>query len=119
MPGPTSFPPDVRVRKAAEFRAVRNARRSVRDGVLELGWRRREGGPTRFGTIVPIRGLGAVGRNRIKRVLRSVFRARRATLPAGFDLVVLPRDRVAAQDFARAAASFDALVAKLRERERT
>ena len=90
----------------------------MRDEVLEIAWVRREPGPVRFGLIVPIRGLGSVGRNRIKRVLREVFRLVRTELPDGFDLVALPRDRARAQDFKAASASFAALIRRFKERER-
>jgi ribonuclease P protein component len=112
------FPKSAKVLRAEDFRRVRAARRSVRDDVLELQWAKREPGPARFGTIVPVRGLGSVGRNRVKRVLRELFRLRRATMPDGYDLVASPRDRLRARDFAAAAASFDALLRRFRERER-
>jgi ribonuclease P protein component len=35
----------------------------------------------------------AVGRNRIKRVLREVFRKNRALFPAGCDVVIVAKDR--------------------------
>ncbi len=104
--------------RAPEFRRVRAAKRSVRDEILEIAWVRREPGPIRFGLVVPIRGLGAVGRNRIKRILREVFRLQRTQLPDGFDLVASPRDRVRAQDFALASASFSDLIRRFKERER-
>ncbi|HYC77064.1 MAG TPA: ribonuclease P protein component [Planctomycetota bacterium] len=118
MPDSAGFPPEVRVRKRREYLAVRAARRSVRDDVLELAWRRTGAGPARLGLVVPIRGLGAVGRNRIKRVVKEIFRARRGALPAGYDFVVAPRDRARAADFAAASASFDALTARFLARER-
>lgn len=118
MPGSRGFPPSARVRRPRDYGAVRAARRSVADEVLELRWLRRGDGPARLGTIVPIRKLGAVGRNRVKRVLKEVFRLRRAGLPQGYDFVVSPRDSAAASDFARAAASFDALVRRALARER-
>jgi ribonuclease P protein component len=111
-------PPEARVRLASDYRRVRAARRTVSDDVLEIRWARGEGATARLGTIVPIKKLGAVGRNRVKRVLREVFRLRRASLPPGLDLVASPRDLVKARKFAAVAASFDALLLRIAARDR-
>jgi ribonuclease P protein component len=50
-------------------------------------------GPTRLGITVTRKVANAVGRNRIKRVLREVFRRNRALFPSGCDVVVIAKDR--------------------------
>ena len=109
------FPKAARLRTPKEFRAVRAARRGVRDHVLDIAFRRNGLPLTRLGLAITIRGIGAVHRNRVKRVLREIFRLRRPDLPTGLDLVVVARDPAAAGDFAVAAKSFDALVRRIAE----
>ena len=50
-------------------------------------------GPSRLGITVTRKVANAVGRNRIKRVLREVFRRNRVLFPAGCDVVVIAQDR--------------------------
>ncbi len=47
--------------------------------------------PWRVGMAVSKKIGHAVIRNRVKRVLREFFRLRRATLPSGLDIVVVPK----------------------------
>ena len=49
--------------------------------------------PSRLGITVTKKVANAVGRNRIKRVLREVFRRNRVLFPAGCDVVVIAKDR--------------------------
>lgn len=109
------FPKAARLRTAAEFRAVRAARRGVRDPVLDIAFRKNGLPLTRLGLAITIRGIGAVHRNRVKRVLREVFRLRRPDLPTGLDLVIIARDPEAAADFATASRSFEALLKRIVE----
>lgn len=55
--------------------------------------RRREvpGAPTRLGVTVTRRIANAVGRNRVKRVVREVFRRNRHMFPAGCDVVIIAK----------------------------
>ena len=50
-------------------------------------------GPSRLGITVTRKVANAVGRNRIKRVLREVFRRNRVLFPEGCDVVVIAKDR--------------------------
>ncbi|MGH9453855.1 MAG: ribonuclease P protein component, partial [Terriglobia bacterium] len=54
---------------------------------------------TRLGITAPSALGGAVVRNRIKRRLREVFRLNQARIPAGWDIVVNPRPKVATMPF--------------------
>lgn len=66
---------------------------------------------TRWGISVKARLGNAVTRNRVKRRLREMLR--RLALPAGWDLVVQPRDaRVAAADFGELSRELESLLAR-------
>lgn len=52
---------------------------------------RPEGGVRRLGITVTKKVAGAVGRNRVKRVLREVFRRNREIFPESCDLVVIAK----------------------------
>jgi ribonuclease P protein component len=86
-----TFPAALRLRKRSEFLEVQNHGKRVSTGrflVLALA---RPGHPSRVGVTVSKRVAGAVGRNRIKRVVREVVRRNRDRLPAGFQIVVVAR----------------------------
>ena len=120
----TPRPPRARLPKSARildqrgFRAVRAARRSVADDVLAISWRPNDLGETRLGLAISIRGIGAVGRNRIRRLVREAFRLRRMALPVGLDLVVMARDTTKAQQWPSVSASFDALIERIRRADK-
>ena len=84
----TCLPRSARVRARAEFDRVFKDGRRTSDPVLSLHWLR-DDVPARFGLAVSRKvDPHAVGRNRIKRVLRAQFRALRMQLPAGAYVVV-------------------------------
>ena len=90
MPSQQSFPPAARVRAPAEFGRVFDGGRRHASPALSLHWLR-DVRPARLGLAVSRKvDPDAVGRNRIKRVLRDEFRHLRARLPAG-DYVVVAR----------------------------
>jgi ribonuclease P protein component len=115
---PFAFPKKNRLRGAADFRRVREAKRSAKNDVLRLSWRKNGLDVTRMGAVVPIRGLGAVGRNRVKRIFREVFRLSLGSTPTGYDLVLSPIDASKASDFAACGAAYAALLLELKRRER-
>jgi ribonuclease P protein component len=101
---PTSFPKTARLRQRADFACVFDNGRRVASPALVLHWM-----PTtvaRFGIAVSRKvDPDAVGRNRIKRVLRETFRAQRSQLvPA--DYIVVARPPAAMLDNAALRAAF-------------
>lgn len=98
----TRFPRTARVRAPSDYDRIFKHGRRVAMPVLALHWQPQATEPEapRATGLVPVARLGlavsrkvdphAVGRNRIKRVLRDCFRHHRADLPGG-DYVVVAR----------------------------
>lgn len=107
------FPKAARLRKRREFLAVQQGgRKFSADCVLGLV-RRGPPGPARLGVTVSSTVGNAVVRNRVKRRLRELFRARADTLPKGIELVVIARQSAAEADFERLRRAFDRLANEL------
>jgi ribonuclease P protein component len=93
-----------RLSRSRDFEAVYRRGRSVSSRFLVLYWfPQEEAAAPRFGFSVPRSVGGAVERNRIKRQLREVWRARLERVPAGSDYVLIVRpglpEAVAANGF--------------------
>jgi ribonuclease P protein component len=85
------FLPAYRIRSLADFRRAYRRRCSASDRLLVvLGCANGLPHP-RLGLSVSRKVGKAVVRNRWKRLIREAFRLRREQLPAGVDLVVVPR----------------------------
>jgi ribonuclease P protein component len=66
--------------------------------------------PTRLGITVTRKIGNAVTRNRIKRLVREVFRQNRQRLPNGLDLVFVAKQQAGEADYAQVVADFEALI---------
>lgn len=83
-----TFPRSARVRARSEFTRVFDGGRRVAHPLLSLHWLD-DAQPARLGLAVSRKvDPRAVGRNRIKRILRDVFRHRRVDLASGAYVVV-------------------------------
>jgi len=102
-----------RLSRSRDFDAVYRHGRSVSTRFLVLNsFGRDDDGPPRIGFAVP-RGIGsAVVRNRVKRQLREVWRARLEEIPPGRDFVLIARPGLAEAAEAR---GFDWLGERLGE----
>ncbi|WP_329810913.1 ribonuclease P protein component [Stenotrophomonas sp. SMYL8] len=84
------FPRSARVRTRAEYSTVFNGARRVSDPLMTLHWLPADR-PARLGLAVSRKvDPNAVGRNRIKRVLRDILRQTRTDIQPG-DFVVVAR----------------------------
>jgi ribonuclease P protein component len=88
---PYRFRPCHRLHSAADFERVYRSGTRAGDSLFAVNALANQLGFARLGMSVSTRSVGnAVRRNRVRRIIREVFRARRAELPA-VDLVVTSR----------------------------
>jgi ribonuclease P protein component len=88
--------PHERIKDPAEFRRAFEGRRSVSDEVLIVYGIENGRAYPRLGISVSRKKVRAAhARNRLKRLIREAFRLSKSELPAGIDLVVLPRGATA------------------------
>ncbi len=109
------FRREHRMKTRADFSRVFAKKRSVADGVFVLYGCRNERGNSRLGLSVSRKVGNAVCRNRWKRLCREAFRLSRTALPAGIDLVVIPR-RGARPEFGQIQQSLIALARRVEKR---
>ncbi len=94
------FPKSLRLRTSREFRRVYEFHCSAADDVLVVYAAPNGLEVSRLGLAVSRKAGNAVVRNRWKRLIREVFRRNRPRLPAGYDLVVLPKRGASLPDLA-------------------
>ena len=88
---PLGFRPHEHLRRPSDFRRVYDYRRSLSDARLII-YAYPNGLPyLRLGLSVSRKVGQAVYRNRLRRLYREAFRLSRPSLPAGLDLVLIPR----------------------------
>lgn len=80
-----------RIRSSQDFARIYDAKQRAGDDHLLVFGQRNGGERTRFGLSVSKKHGGAVRRARLKRLLREAFRLSQHELPAGLDLVLIPR----------------------------
>lgn len=104
------FRPTDRVKTRAEFRQIQDRGRKIHSRCFVFAVLRRiESGEgvqstlgTRLGITVTRKVANAVGRNRVKRVMREVFRRNRELFPSGCDIVVIAKSSAPSLGYAEA-----------------
>jgi ribonuclease P protein component len=85
--------PTDRLKRRSDFKRAQSAGRKIHTAHFVVAvLARREGGPTRLGITVTRKVANAVGRNRIKRVMREVFRRNRELFPPACDVVAIAKE---------------------------
>lgn len=84
-----SFPKKNRLVSNRQFKAVLTRKLCVSDGLLTLYMAENDCGYARLGVSISKSCGGAVMRNRVKRLLREVFRQNQDQIPAGFDYLLM------------------------------
>jgi ribonuclease P protein component len=100
----------------ADFRRVRQEGRSWSHPLLVLHVRRSSGQTFRAGVSVGKRFGGAVRRNRLRRQVRELLRARLPELSPGWDVVISPRQQAGSATFAELGDAVDLLLGRARLR---
>lgn len=80
-----------RIRSSRDFARIYDLKQRAGDDFLLVFGSRNDLGVTRFGLSVSKKHGNAVKRARLKRLLREAFRLSQHDLPAGLDLVLIPR----------------------------
>ena len=99
-----AFPKSLRLRKRSEYLKVQGEGRKLQTANFTLFILPSPPGMPagRVGLTVSRRVGSAVVRNRVKRLLRELYRCRRELLPPGYDLVFVAKRSSAQLDFAHA-----------------
>ncbi len=93
MPGRLTLPARLRLRRKRDFDAAYARGRRMGDGFFAVTAAINDAGAPRLGLAVAVRVAGgAVGRNRIRRIIRESFRLHQREIPA-VDLVVSARPK--------------------------
>lgn len=110
------FPPALRLKTPAEFKAVYDRKRSASDAVLVVYAAENCRPHPRVGLSVSRKVGNAVVRNRYKRLFREAFRLLQHELPTGLDFILIPRSADAPPTLERVTASLRKLTADLARR---
>jgi len=102
-----------RLRTPEEYKRVYDLRHSVGDDCLLLFAAWNDLGRTRLGTSVSKKVGNSVVRHHWKRLIREAYRLQQHELPVGLDLVVVPRQRSEAAEFADVRNSLRRLVERV------
>ena len=100
------------LRRRADFEAIGRHGTARSTPLLVLRWLRTDRAETRVGLSTPRSLGGAVQRNRVRRRLRELVRARLERIGPGWDLLLIARPAAGKASYAELAAAIDALLAR-------
>ncbi|MDQ2669436.1 MAG: ribonuclease P protein component [Gemmatimonadota bacterium] len=100
------------LRRRADFEAIGRHGSARSTPLLVLRWLRTDRGETRIGLSTPRTLGGAVQRNRVRRRLRELVRARLGRIGPGWDLLIIARPGAAEASHAELGAAIDSLLAR-------
>jgi ribonuclease P protein component len=106
------FTKEERLRRRKEYLAVQGHGRKIHLGDLLVVVCRRE--KKRVGLTVSKKVGGAVQRNRVKRLLREIWRRKRDLIPGGFELVFIAKQSAVHASYETLLAQFQELARRLR-----
>lgn len=101
-----AFPKEARIRRRAEYLSMQRQGRRRHTAHLVVITRPAPGGTARLGVTVSSRVGNAVVRNRLKRVIREVFRQSRPDLAPAEDILVIAKPGAHILTHAQAATEF-------------
>ena len=116
---PETLPRGSRLRRRREFLAVQGEGKKLHTPSFLVFVRPRAdalAAPARLGITVSRKVGGAVARNRIKRVVREVFRRHRSFFPQGIDLVFVAKRAVPVLGYEQATAEVEKLCERFFQR---
>jgi ribonuclease P protein component len=101
--GRLTYPKEARIRRRAEFLELQRLGRRRHTAHLVVIRRPSAAATSRLGVTVSRRVGNAVVRNRVKRLVRELFRQRRAELTPAHDLLVIAKPGADSLTYAQAA----------------
>jgi ribonuclease P protein component len=101
------------LRRKADFAALGRQGIARSNQLLALRALRTDGPETRLGLSTPRNVGGAVERNRLRRRLRELMRARRAELGVGWDLLLIARPEAGRATYAELGEALASLLRRL------
>jgi ribonuclease P protein component len=100
------------LRRRADFAEVARSRGVSAGRLLVLKARRTDGPITRIGLATPASLGGAVERNRVRRRMRELVRARHGEMGAGWDLLVIMKPEARSATFAELGTALESALAR-------
>jgi ribonuclease P protein component len=94
------FPRDARLVRRGEFDAVYRGGKRRSSSHFTVFFRANQQAQSRFGFSIKKALGGAVVRNRMRRRIREIVRCHRLEIPAGWDIVIHPKNKVQTAPFA-------------------
>ena len=105
---------EKRLRRNTQIRKALSAGKSVRDGILTIYMAKNDCGFSRLGVSVSKSCGSAVKRNKLKRLVREVFRQNQYDIPESRDYLILIRKKIDQPSFELIKDSFLRLIIQIK-----